>query len=74
MQMLNNIHQPKLARVIAIINMSDSSINRSTSTSSIILDPIFPALKSCSDYSTNTIFGRQFGIHFRIGDKNGLYK
>ena len=43
MQIENKSHQPKLAQVIALINPSDSFINPTTSTSSLILDPMFPA-------------------------------
>ena len=70
----NKSCQTKLARVIALTNPSASSINTTTSTSSNILDPVFPTHKACSDDSANTIFGRRFVITCKISDKNGLYK
>ena len=38
----------------------------------MILDPMFPAHKSCSADSANTIFGRRFGITCKISDKKCL--
>ena len=61
-------HQPKLAQVVSLINQSSSYIIPTTSISSIILDPMFPAREVCSADSTNTIFGRMFGIPFKISD------
>ena len=68
-QIKNESHQPKLAQVIALINTSDTSINTTPSISSLILDPMFPPHEACSDDSANTIFGRQFGITYKISDK-----
>ena len=69
MQINNKNYQQKLARVIVLINKSTSSINPTTSTSSFILDPIFPAHEACSADSAKTIFGRRFGIPCEISDK-----
>ena len=55
MQKENKSHHTKLAQVIALINTSALSINHTTSTSSMIIDTMFPAYKSCSDDSENTI-------------------
>ena len=58
MQINNDSHQPKIAQVIALINTSASSINPTISTSSLIIDPMFPAHEVCSADSTKTMFGR----------------
>ena len=55
-----------------MINPSELSINPTTSTSSIILDPIFPYREACSDDSANTIIVRLFGIPCKISDENAL--
>ena len=68
MKIKNKIHQPKLARVVVLINPSGSSINPTTSTFSLILDPIFPDHEAYSDGIVNTIFGRRFGIPCQISD------
>ena len=74
MQKENVIYHQKQAQVIAIINPSDSSINPTRYTSSMILDPMFLYCEACSSGSANTIFGRWFVIPWKISDKNGLYK
>ena len=55
MQIDNDSNQPKLAQVMALINPSALSINTITSTYSLDIDPMFPARKSCSADSVNTI-------------------
>ena len=35
---------------------------------------MFPASEACSADSANTIFGRRFGIPWKISHKNGLYE
>ena len=72
MEINNESHQPKLARVITLINPSASSINPTSSTSSLILYKMFPADEEFSADNANTIFGRRFGIPHSISDKNGL--
>ena len=56
----NESHQPKLSQVIALINPSTLSINLTTSTYSMTLDPMFPARKTCSADSANTILGDDY--------------
>ena len=53
MKMENESRNPKIARVVSLINPSSLSINNTTSTSSMILDPMFPACEACSDDSAN---------------------
>ena len=72
MQIDNDSNQPKLAQVMALINPSALSINTITSTYSLDIDPMFPARKSYSDDSVNTIIGRQFGIPCKIIEKKCL--
>ena len=74
MQNEKESHHPKLARLIARINTFASSINPNESTSNIILDPMFPYWEVCSDDSENTIFGRQFGIPYKISNEIGFYE
>ena len=74
MQMENKSNHPKLAWFIALINTSDLSINTTTYIYSTILDPKFPAWKTCSADSENTIFERRFVIPFKNINQNGLYK
>ena len=64
-QMDNESHHPKLAQFIALIDTSALSINPATSTSSMILDILFPAREACPADSANNIFGRLFGIHLQ---------
>ena len=59
---------------MALTNIYYSFINTTTSTSSMIIDPMFLAHETCSVDSSNTIFVRQFGIPCKINDKNSLYK
>ena len=63
MQTENESHQQKIARVIALINPSASSINTTIYTSSMILDPMITAREACSADIENTIFRRLFGVH-----------
>ena len=58
MQINNESHQPKIERVIPVINSSASFINLTISTSSLILDRMFSAHEVCSAYSANTVIGR----------------
>ena len=74
MQRESNNYQLKIARIIALIKQSSLSTNTTTSTSSMIIDSIFPYREAYSADITNTIFGRLFGIPFKISDKNVLYK
>ena len=74
MQIERKNNQPKISHVTALINQSSLSINTTTSTPSMVLDPMLPAQESCSDDISNTIIGRRFLIPYRISDKNGLYK
>ena len=62
MQREGENHRPKLAQVIAPINQSHSSISSTTSTPSIIFDPVLKAREACSADSAKNISGRQFGI------------
>ena len=73
-QIKNDSHQPKLARVIAIINPSTPSINPTTYTSSLILDPIFQLMKHVQ-IIVQTLF-LEDGLVFLVKSviKNGLYK
>ena len=66
MQINGDNHHPKLARVIALINQSSSSIGPSTCTSSMFLDTMFPAHETYSADSTNAIFGGNFGTSCQI--------
>ena len=66
MQTENQNHQPKLARVIALINPYSLFINTTTSTPSMIIDPMFPYRKACLSDIAITIFGRQSGITCKI--------
>ena len=74
MQTNNDNNLPKLLRVITPIYPFALSINPTTYTSILILDPMFPDHKACSTDGKNTIFGRRFGIPWKISDKNGLYE
>ena len=47
MQIDNYSNQPKLAQVMALINPSALSINTTTYTPSMLIDPMFIALKAC---------------------------
>ena len=62
-------HQPKLAQVIKLINQYYFSIILTTSTSSMILDPIFISCKACLDDWKILFLGRQFGIILKICDR-----
>ena len=74
MQIENESHQPKLPRVIARIKPSDSSINPTTYTSIIILDPMFPDFKACSDDSAKTFLEEDLVLLAKLVIKNSLYK
>ena len=62
-------NQKNLAQVVALIDHYSSSISPTTSTSIMIIDPMFPDHEACSSDSTNTIFGRLFGIPCKTSDR-----
>ena len=72
--MENHSHYQKPARVMALINRYNLSINPNTSTSRKILNPMFPTREACQSDSTNTISGKRFGITSNISDTNCVYK
>ena len=74
MQIGKDSHQPKLVQVVALINPSTSSINSTTYTSIMILDPMFPSREACSDDSVNTILGEDLVLLAKSVIKNGLYE